>query len=519
MKIRDIDFGKTDANNEFLDKGYEKYLESFYDYDKYHIPEFISGHRYYICGNKGTGKTALLKYLEAELNRNPENLVYSIRFKSDVDSVDRQDLRKGRGGFDGSVEEIDIANAKYTDKYVGIWQVYLIRKMLQESKRGEFGVFSDSSEFEKMKKLLNALYGDKTFKLIPKLKRGRVDFNFKYLDMIQAEVAGELELKPDENNGVDFEKIAKLISSLYSSLTWDRTPVYVLIDELELSVENSKARKQDIALVRDLILAVNRLNEVSIKRGYQIHFIASIREEVINDIQIAGMEINKCVEDFGVSINWLYKGGRYTDSPLLKIIERKVHASEKEMGEGPSEDIWGRYFPSVINEEECRKYILGYTWQKPRDIVRLLGLAQQEANMSDKAFTQEMFDRVLQKYSSNAWNEICEELVLSYNRDQLDFIKEFFTGIELPFTFQYIIDRINNLSAIHGDKSFEFIKDRRSLIDFLNIMYRWGVIGNTGERMQFSFLGYDRLDLTAPMVIHKPLRNFFAVKSRKNVIE
>lgn len=128
MKIKDIDFGKIDANNEYLDKGGDKYLESFYDYDKYHIPEFISGKRYYICGNKGTGKTALLKYLEAEFKKKSENLVYSIRFKSDIDSVDRQDLHKGRGnGFINSDDEgVDLENAKYTDKYVGIWQVFLI---------------------------------------------------------------------------------------------------------------------------------------------------------------------------------------------------------------------------------------------------------------------------------------------------------------------------------------------------------------------------------------------------------
>ena len=515
MKIRDLDFGKIDANNEFLDKGDDKYLESFYDYDKYHISEFKNGKRYYICGNKGTGKTALLKYLEAEFRKNTENLVYSIRFKSDIDEVDRQDLRKGRGKVEETIDEqeINIENAKYADRYVGIWQVFLIRKMLQESTKGEYGIFVSSRELEKMKKLLDAIYGKDYLKLIPKLKRGKVDFNLKVLEKFEAELATELELNSDDNK-VDFERIAKLIDSLYSSLTWYRSPVYVLIDELELSVITGKARRQDIALVRDLIIAVNRLNEISIKKEYRIHFIASIREEVINDIQVAGMEINKCVEDFGISINWLYKGGSYTESPLLKMIERKIHASEKEMGVDPSEDVWGNYFPSIINEEECRKYILGYTWQKPRDIVRLLGLAQQEAGVDDTVFTQEMFDRVLQKYSSNAWNEICEELVLSYSREQLGHIKELFTGIALPFRVSDLDKRLSELSEIHGDEVFAFLKDRRQLIDFLNVMYRWGVIGNTGKRMQFSFLGYDQLDLTGAMVIHKPLRNFFAVKAR-----
>ena len=35
------------------------------------------------------------------------------------------------------------------------------------------------------------------------------------------------------------------------------------------------------------------------------------------------------MEDFGVTINWFQKGGNYIDNPLLKIIENKIHASEK----------------------------------------------------------------------------------------------------------------------------------------------------------------------------------------------
>ena len=47
MRIKQIDFGKTDANNEFIDKGSEKYLDSFYDYEKYNIVGFEHGLREY----------------------------------------------------------------------------------------------------------------------------------------------------------------------------------------------------------------------------------------------------------------------------------------------------------------------------------------------------------------------------------------------------------------------------------------------------------------------------------------
>ena len=519
MRIKQIDFGKTDANNEFIDKGSEKYLDSFYDYEKYNIPQFIDGKRYYICGNKGTGKTALLKYLEAELKSDPENLVFAIRFKSDVDETDRKELRKGGirpadYSDTGDDNEIDLSNARFVDSYVGIWQVFLIYKLLDEASKGEYELFTPCANFSKLKCLLNVLYSNDKKNLIPKIKKGRINIGAAIDKTVKAEISGEVDFN-ETNSEIVFSDIAKAIIRLFENLEWSRTPAYVLIDELELSVTNSKARRQDIALVRDLIIAICRMNELAKKKEYSIHFIASIREEVISDIQVAGHEINKCIEDFGISISWFHKGGDYKDSPLLKMIERKIHASEKENNCKKSDDIWNTYFMPTINGEECRKFILGYSWMKPRDIVRMLNYAQEYTNSTDSLFTQEVFDRALQKYSSRAWSEICEELILNYSQNELYLIKELFTGIEIPFTITDISNRIKLLAEIHGDESYRFIADRRNLLKFLNIMYNWGIIGNTGGRMMFSFLGYEKLDLTGLMVIHRPLRNFFAVKSKK----
>ena len=53
------------------------------------------------------------------------------------------------------------------------------------------------------------------------------------------------------------------------------------------------------------------------------------------------------------------------------------------------------------------------------------------------------------------------------------------------------------------------------MIDFLEKMYEWGVIGNSDTRIAFKFLGDRDLAPTNKMIIHTPLRNFFAVRSRK----
>ncbi len=92
LQIKDIRFGKIDAHNELQDLGEDFYIESFLVYDKYKIDSFLSGENCFICGNKGTGKTAFLKYLECKLSKEPVNLIIPVRFKSQLDGMDKKDI-------------------------------------------------------------------------------------------------------------------------------------------------------------------------------------------------------------------------------------------------------------------------------------------------------------------------------------------------------------------------------------------------------------------------------------------
>ena len=51
MPINQIVFGKTDAFNELNTFGQDYFVGSFVSNPKYHVDEFISGSRYFICEN------------------------------------------------------------------------------------------------------------------------------------------------------------------------------------------------------------------------------------------------------------------------------------------------------------------------------------------------------------------------------------------------------------------------------------------------------------------------------------
>lgn len=509
MAIEEIKFGKNDAYNELQEFGEEYYRTSFLVYEKYKINSFIEGENYFICGNKGTGKTAFLKYLECRLAEDSKNLIVPIRFKA-IDYVDKSSMRN----MANNIKEDVIENIKVekSTSYILMWQIYLINQIMKHAKKGEYHLFRKDSNYNTLIKLLELLYLGEKGKIVPKLTKGYAKINASSMKGIDASIGLEIELDK-KTERVNFNKTAKLILELFATLEYAENPVYILVDELELSVKNKKEFSRDVELIRDLILAIDKMNHITKELGYKIKIIAAIRREVINQVLSYGYEINKCVEDYGIIIEWFQKGGSYKDSPLLKIVENKIHASEKINSYPLTEDVWSTYFVPIVNGNEVRKHILSYTWQRPRDIIRMLRFVQDESR-GEEIISQEMFDRAMQKYSESSWNEIVEELVLSYTdaRD-IEAIKKFFTGIEVPFTFSYCRKRAEDLGEIY-DYVKEFF-EKYKMIDFLEKMFEWGVIGNSGARMAFKFLGDRDLAPTNNMIIHTPLRNFFAVQSRK----
>lgn len=513
LRLKQLFFGKTDAYNELLECGSEQFERSFLKYDAYSIDEFLKGLKYYIYGDKGTGKTAFLKYLECVLSDSSENLVIPIRYKSEFDADDRKGLQKT--ALDNVQEEIaDTVGLSEQKDCIVSWQLYLISRIMKgfSVKKGEYRIFADNKDYETLCKLLHCIYSDESHRIVPKISKGLVNVNLSVLSGISAAVELEIELEKDQRR-VNYQKLAKKIVDLFGTLNLDSSQnnnIWILFDELELSVQSPKMNKRDIQLVRDLVLAIERLNDLCRTKAYPIHIIASIRSEVINSVYTSGFEINKAIEDFGQEICWYVRGGNYESSPLISMILNKLKVCEETLGIEDDSDLWKKYFPNTINNMSSKEYILRYTWHRPRDIIRILNIAKDNAGNST-CFTQEIFDASIRIYSQKSWNEIAEELSLIYDADDLRAIKKLLSNIGVPFTLNDLSERLRNLGTIYD--YVDRFNNRHKLIDVLEQLFASGVIGNSGQRMRFKFLKDDELDPLGNMIIHTPLRNYFAVQS------
>ena len=264
LMIKDMYLGKIDGYNEFLEYGQDTCKKLFFEFPNVSIDKILEGNIYYIFGNKGTGKTMLLKYIESKILENPEtNFTEFIRFKKDVDTEQRNLLKRAAvptNNFEEIIES-DIPTDISLDCTLA-WQVYLIKVILNRLSQSEYGVFDrDDDTWVKLCSLIKAVYGennsaDQIKKILPKMKRGNIDLNLSSIGKINF----DFEWTDLNKTSVSFSSVAKQILYLYKNLKPAKNTIYILVDELELSLKKNKDYQRDVTLIRDLIFAIEYLN-------------------------------------------------------------------------------------------------------------------------------------------------------------------------------------------------------------------------------------------------------------------
>ncbi|MFN4255935.1 MAG: P-loop ATPase, Sll1717 family, partial [Saprospiraceae bacterium] len=300
-------------------------------------------------------------------------------------------------------------------------------------------------------------------------------------------------------------------NELFKRLKPGKQELYIFVDELELTNNKTKAYQRDIKLIRDLIAAVYNLNLEIKKNNFKIRLIAGVRSEVVNSIIATGKEINKMISDFGLSLYW-HQPGHEISHPLIRIITSRLKYTHKLKNPGidfSESELWKSYFPEVIKNKPSAEYILHQTWYRPRDMVRILKIAQNHFP-EDHQFTNSLISNIAKEYSLQSWTEQVEELNSIYTPEEIEGIKELFYGSKSNFSF-------GDLGRVSDTKK-QFYPKVTSLLGkypigkILSDLYRVGVIGNSGNIMRFAFRGDDEVLLEKEMVIHAALTRALSIE-------
>lgn len=516
LQLRDLFTGKVDAKNEILENTKDerdRFLDSYLVPDNIILDSYFSGNKYIIAGLKGTGKTALLQYISLKAERESSAKTSFILFKSEFTEEDKKDFSKAVNTTIADRDEIPDSE----EDFVNIWRWFLHRHLVK--------MIDVASPFEKDKNfekysgcVLAPKVGDEKYgitRYLPKLKKGNVELEADF-DFIKGKLGLDFEWINQGGRQVKFSSIVRQADSLFTEMKPSKVGFYIFIDELELTLGKQKQYNKDVRLIRDLLIAINSLNTLCRKNKYPIYFITGIRSEVLTAIPSSGKEINKIVSDFGTTLNWHQAGGNINQHPLLNIVNKRINSSEKALGleiTQPISEIWEKYFTKSFNSKPIHEYMLHQTWYRPRDIVRMLSIAQNQFP-NETAFTHAVFDSIRKEYSTQSWVEHTEELRSKYSVEDIEGIRKLFYGVKCPFSFHDI--------TVHSDERKQMYSEVDGLLsnyrlsDILSQLYKVGIIGNTGERIRYAFRGDDDILLDKRMKIHDPLWNYLAVEPVNN---
>jgi len=515
IQLNDLYLGKIDAKNELLEESPDEisnFISSFIIPPNIIPKQFQEKKKYFISGLKGTGKTALLRYLALNAEKSGITTKF-ILFKSSFDDEQKQEFARASSNIiaDSNTNKI---KDKYQD-FEMIWRWFLYRNIVDISNNKNITIFQENTIWESFKAIVSApnYINEKTGikSIIPTLKHGEIEISKN------PKLTLNLSWDKDNKSKIKFTSLVRKADELFSSLDKAQDSLYIYLDELELSYDTSKKYKRDIFLIRDLVVTIEKLNAIAKKKNFNLCLFAAIRLEVINAIESSGKEINKPMSDFGTQIIWNQKGINEKEQPLLKIITEKIKQSEKNLNLEKTTDrneIWEKYFPKHINRYSPQEHILHHSWYRPRDIVRLLNIAKDQYPYEHK-FTHKIFDAISKTYSTESWKEITEELKTKYKNEEIDAIKRIFYGYNKQFfSFKELEGHCNKTKEFY--QNLDDLLKKYKLSDILFDLYKIGVIGNSKKEggrsyLRYSFRGDDEILFEQNIVLHRALKAFMSV--------
>lgn len=440
------------------------------------IDSLLDGERYYLTGEKGAGKTALLIYtaLKAEELFNAERSFIIFKELSQEEREDYTGL--------AHVTRYDQAEIQPCLDYEYVWWWVFHNEIAETILSSDKEIFIPN---EALNTYLAAVRAIKTNprgsgRKMPLItKDGYVEASVSVpIKGVTINLAGKInfEKNPVEPEKVRFSTHINELNRLYSALDAGESQLYVVVDEMNLSMKNANEYERDIFMIRDLIIAIERFNAISKNSHDNVRFIGAVRNEVVNSVKTKGKEINKAIESYGIPIDW----SQYTESrfnhPLIKLLINYFKISDEINGikaENDDEKEYRKWVDKKIFGAESDETIRNFTLYRPRHVVRLLNISKVRCGTHNK-ITNETFNSIKRQYSNECWNEITEELSLSYTAKELELIKEWLTGIPWRTTYECMETR----AKLQWEQKPSAEKLLMHFDDLMRDLYQAGVIGN-----------------------------------------
>lgn len=487
QQIGKIDFGQRDARHAATHSEFNEDLFTKVFIDPFGVEksDYINGKKSFIFGIKGSGKSAFLRYLEIE--RRKRCLTRYVYFSDNV-----RELSTGVGLQNLPIPSGEAAHTKNPDAYWRSFFFLLIGKVIFDSGLGnhkEYLEFIRRQTTGAPGGYLSAILGS-----APTMESWATSIGPGSSIKADGKFAKIVNIEHFFSNAVSLLSRSKLPK-----------PIYIFVDEMEVTYENEDQFTRDVKLASSLVRIIRDLNESFRSGKIDVYICCAIRKEISE--RILGGDAAKIVSDLGDEISWQRSSWERQDSnyvhPLFEIGLRRIfYANRPRALFFTAEDrkaVLSAYFPfyrSPVRRKGTQGIILDLTTYRPRDISILFN----EAKKIDKdrtSFREETFLRLVRKpFREALWTDFAEALRARFSQQQVEIFKKVF--YRLPQRFQYA-DFLASLDDFSGDPTMARMIDTfddQSWALVLKELYTLGAVGNAeqgdiiDERLMFHFRGY-----------------------------
>lgn len=452
-----LNFGTAQAEGEWVEKGGHRINPYFTDFLDV-LPE-IANNKFLIVGRKGTGKSAIAQFIENECDKTDDSFVHSIT----VSTIEIERI-------------IQLTNSNNGDSLVHEWLILLyLTKLIVRSGSAKY-----SQAIQKLSNFLSKNTGSveidqKQMVEILEKKGGRVDINM-LTQKFQAQFGSSItSTNPPFVNLLT--PLKKIIQTALRYQDLKDKEFIILFDDLDVNYDLSK--EDDCKRLMDLIRTVSSINNNLSSNARVLLFL---RDDVISHLAPKYNDSAKIIDSHKVEINWYVHNLNKLnedDVPLKKLANQRIKIAFQKNGITIPQKVTPWDFlieESVGYPKSSFKYILDFTFYKPRDLVLLFN------TISDDAYkyplTNYDIEKVLNSYCYKLKNEILSELTLYFNEREKKAIYD--------HVFQHIANDIKNY------KNTRFT----DLAAYINNLHLFKINGEEVIRILwgYSLIGYKDSD-------------------------
>ena len=338
------------------------------------------GKKYIIVGNRGTGKTAIFKYL-AERHKSAGHIVIDLSPEDYSYEMLSSILKKESDGSWGKQSSYSIS-----------WQ-YLIyslifKEIASRTKGFASGAWKDIYEYVRDNLKDSGI--------------SRIGLLVSYLKRLEGIKIGEYEAtikKKDLYQLYELQEVKELLPSLIKIL--DSVHVSVFVDELDKGWDNSEDAQYFVA---GLLQAAQRINIVH----DNLRVFVSIRQELFDNIP----QIYEDAQKIRGSIETI----KWSEDALREFITLRMAYHYTELKNKKSEDIWNVFFVETLEYRKANSfnYLVDRTQLRPREFLQLVRECTKRIGTRFRQINYEDISHAVIDYSEFKIKDLASEYRFQY---------------------------------------------------------------------------------------------------------